>query len=332
MIIKSLGRKASGKLTGGGKGKSPFTVLTNYMARGVEQGDGREVLWHGFYGQEGMDRAEIIQAFENNARHLKERKNGNILYHEILSFSTGHTLSDEELARVIADIGQEYLRLRAPNQLGYGVAHLDTEHIHLHLMISANEIGKRQRVRLSKEDFSKVQKELEAFVLTRYQSLEQTKIYDLDRPKERLKTQVHEQAMRARTGEHSRKEALKQAMHQSFARAQNTAELQKMLLAQGIEFYTRGTTTGILVRDADGTERKHRLSTLGLAVHYQETTERLAAIDKNVKTQDNSTRDAQEKVYTDAIIGNREQSASSKEPKEEPRQERRKTKDDDRER
>lgn len=275
MIIKSLSRKASG---GAGGGKSPFRTLIRYMTRGIEDEEGRAVLWHNFFGHEGLSEAEILETFESNAADLKERKNGNVLYHEMLSFSAGHTLSGEALYRAVADIGQEYLRERAPNQMGYGVIHLDTDHIHLHLLISANEIGKPSRVRLSKKDFSDIQKRVERYTLEQYKELGQSLVYDRGNQvtREKLKTQVHEQAMKSRTGGRSRKEDLKSALHQVFERAQSRDELQSLADALGAQFYTRGKSVGVMVRDPDGTERRHRLSTLGLMEHYQMTEERLA--------------------------------------------------------
>ena len=268
MIIKSLSRKASGGARGG---KSPFHTLIRYMARDTKNENGRSVLWHNFFGSHASPEAEILQTFESNARFLKERKNGNVLYHEMLSFSAGHRLQGEALYRAVADIGQEYLRERAPNQLGYGVIHLDTDHIHLHLLISANEVGKSDRVRLSKQAFADIQKRVEHYTRSRYPELNQDLVYDRGNAKnrERLKTNVHEQAMKARTGTQSRKEALKASLHQVFERAESGEEFQSLAASLGVAFYTRGTSVGVVVRDPDGQERKHRLSSLGVMEHYE---------------------------------------------------------------
>lgn len=270
MIIKSLGRKASNKMTGG-RVKNPFMNLVRYMTRTGDGEKSQSVLWHGFYGHEGMSNDEIVAAFEENARHLKERKNGNVLYHEILSFSAGYSLQGEALAQAVADIGQEYLRYRAPGQMAFGAIHYDTDHIHLHLMVSANGIGKREPVRLTKAQFAELQKAVEAFTLAKYPQLAQTRIYDRDRPKERLKTQAHEQAMKSRTGEPSRKERIKSQLHGLFEQAASMAELEMRLEAEGLSLYQRGKSLGVVERLPDGSERRHRLATLGLAEHYQAT-------------------------------------------------------------
>jgi hypothetical protein len=276
VIIKSLGRKASAAMSGASKrGRGdPFLSLIRYMRRGEDGERAESVLWHGFYGHAGMSEADIIATFRANARHLPPRRNGNVLYHEILSFAAGYRLTGEALSRAVADIGAEYLRSRAPNQLAYGTIHFDTDHIHLHLLISANEVGKSERVRLSKAAFADIQKTTEAFAMVRHPELGQEQIYGKSRRRERLKTQAHEQAMKSRTGTLSRKEALKGRLHGLFERARSMAELTVMLEGEGVKLYRRGKSQGVMVRDADGTERRHRFSTLGLEPHFSATIER----------------------------------------------------------
>lgn len=254
--------------------KSTFAQLVGYMDRGVGQGDGERLIWHNLYGHERMATEELVAEFEANAKYLKARKNGNILYHEVLSLSAGHNLRREELSRAIAGIGYEYLRQRAPDQLAYGVAHMDSEHIHLHLCLSANEVASPQRVRLEKNRFATIQKDLETYVLTHYPELAQTRIYDKEHTAEKLKTTEREQEFKQRTGQKSRKEELKALLHGLFERAQNREELVSLLEQEGLSLYQRGKSIGIV----DGLDtRKHRLSTLGLVEHYELTKARLTS-------------------------------------------------------
>lgn len=294
MIIKSLGRKASNKLTGAGRVRNPFMNLVRYMTRAGDGEYAKSVLWHGFYGHEGMDSQEIVSAFEENAKHLKERKNGNVLYHEILSFSAGYTLSGEALERAVADIGQEYLRYRAPGQMAFGAIHYDTDHIHLHLMVSANAIGKAEREWLTKARFAELQKAVEAFTLAKYPELAQTRIYDRDRSKERLKTQAHEQAMKSRTGKLSRKENIKIQLHGFFEQSTSMKELEKRLEAEGLRFYQRGKSVGVVERLPDGSELRHRLSTLGLAEHYAATQSRFSKEQSHEQENEQAQEEQQE--------------------------------------
>ena len=281
MIIKSLGRKAGQGGAGSSGVARVFGKLIRYMNRGIEEENGKAVLWHNFYGQEGMEEGELHGIFSRNASFLKEHKRGNVLYHEILSFSSeylSHGACFDELERMVTDIGHEYLRHRAPKQLAYGVIHRETDHLHLHLMISANEVERRNREWLTKAEFATVQKELEAYVLARYPELGQTLIYGREgQSQERLKTQAHEQAMKSRTGAQSRKETLKNQLHQLFERAQSAEDLKRLLELEGIRVYVRGRSVGVVVREEGGLERKHRLSTLGLEAHYQATELRLTA-------------------------------------------------------
>jgi hypothetical protein len=280
MIIKSLSRKSRSFRAGSRGGLGPIESLARYMNRGIEKEDGKAVLWHNFYGHEKTREDEIIREFQDNAKLLRERSNGNVLYHEILSFSRGHQLKDEALIRAVADIGQEYLNERASRQMAYGVIHRDTDHIHLHLMVSSNAVGKSERVRLSKKEFSEVQKRVERFALERFPELQQTKVYDRERSPEKLKTDASEQAMKTRKKEPSRKETIKGRLHSLFERATSFQELASLSKEGGFSFYQRGKTVGVIVRDPDGTERKHRLSTLGLEVHYEITNRRLSEPEK----------------------------------------------------
>lgn len=297
MIIKSMGRKAAGKTSGmGGRGGGVFSRLVAYMTRADDHEAAESVIWHGFYGHAGMPAQAIVDEFQRNAARLKERKNGNVLYHEILSFSKGHSLPEQELIRSVTDIGQEYLRQRSPDQLAFGAVHRDTDHIHLHLMISANEVGKSERVRLSKKDFADIQKSVETYALQHYPELAQTRVYDKTRSTERLKTQTHEQAMKARTGAQSRKEALKAQLHQLFERARSPEDLEALLGDAGMSTYTRGKNLGVVVRDADGQERKHRFSTLGLDAHYLATVERFGQGRADQKNGSSSSRNQEDSM------------------------------------
>lgn len=303
MIIKSLGRKARTRAYGspgaesragriGGASRifqSAFSALARYMNRGIEEEEGQAVLWHNFPGGEQLTEDELVAEFEANARGLRERKNGNVLYHEILSFSSIRGVEREKLARHIADVGQEYLRERAVSQLAYGVIHHDTDHIHLHLMVSANAVRSKERVRLSKAQFAEVQRKVEAFTLNRYPELQQTVIYDKPKERqqtrERVKATSNEQAMQEHRGIRARKIDLAAKLHAALEQARDFKELANRCQKEGIRFYERGKTIGIIVTEHDGNERKHRLETLGVLPHYQLTNERLAARERGVKDQ-----------------------------------------------
>ncbi|MFB0965589.1 MAG: relaxase/mobilization nuclease domain-containing protein [Patescibacteria group bacterium] len=258
MIIKSMARK-----------EASFAQLVAYM----EKDSGDRVLYHNFYGHDRMRTEEIVREFDENARRLPRRKNGNALYHEILSLSAGRVLDRAEARRILADIGYEYLSRRAPGQLAYGTLHRDTDHLHLHLCISSNELGKQNRVRLSKREFAEVQKEVEAIVLERYPELGQERIYTKDRTKERVKTASREQQFKERTGKASRKEGMAGIVHGLLEYAGSAKELDALLARHGFKVYRRGKTFGLV--DAEG--KRHRMKTLGLDLHFSAALERFGA-------------------------------------------------------
>jgi hypothetical protein len=142
-------------------------------------------------------------------------------------------------------------------------------------MISANRVQGVERVRLSRKDFSEAQKSVERYTLTRYPELKQTLVYDRDLPErlrlrgERAKTRTQEQDMKVRTGEPSRKDALKGRLHHLFEQAKSLNDLMQALEREQLKLYTRGKSIGIIERTEDGGERKHRFSTLGLLTHYE---------------------------------------------------------------
>jgi hypothetical protein len=239
------------------------------MHRGMADEQYQPVLWQHCYGGQHTSKQEVIQLFEENAKHLAIRKNGNVLYHEIISFSAGHALTQAILTQLVADVGQEYLRQRAPTQLAYGVVHFDTEHIHLHLMISANSVGRPERVRLSKQRFAEIQQQLEHFVMTRFPELEQTQVYRDKAQGERCKLRAKEQAMTLRAKAPSRKEDLARRLADIFGQAYSQADFEYRCRAEGVRIYQRGNSLGVLVHEVDGAERNHRLSTLGVMHAYE---------------------------------------------------------------
>ena len=258
MIIKSMARK-----------EASFRQLVSYM----EKDSGDRVLYRNFYGHDRMRAEEIVREFEENAGNLPKRKNGNALYHEILSLSAGHSLDRAEARKILADIGHEYLSRRAPDQLAYGALHRDSGHLHLHLCISSNPIGKPNRVRLEKKRFAEIQKEVEAIVLERYPELRQDVVYGKERRKERVKTASREQEFKGRTGKASRKEAVAGLVHGLLEFARDRKDLEALLAREGLRLYERGKTPGL--EDADG--KRHRLKTLGLDLHYSAALERFGA-------------------------------------------------------
>jgi hypothetical protein len=147
VIIKSMGRRA----TTARNGQSVFASLLNYFLK--EKGAKIDLCHNIPYGSY---QNEIIDTFADNARYLRQHKNGNLAYHEIISFPVTQ-VDRAKVNTALQNIGRIYLEERAPENIAVGVIHHDKEHAHLHLMLSSNKMLDRSRVRLSKKDFLLVQ-------------------------------------------------------------------------------------------------------------------------------------------------------------------------------
>ena len=88
------------------------------------------------------------------------------LYHEILSIKKCARLSEFRQKEILQEIAQRYVLSRSQRSLVYGVLHVEhVEHLHYHLVISANEAGSAERIRLAKAEFAHVKTQLEACLL-----------------------------------------------------------------------------------------------------------------------------------------------------------------------
>ncbi len=202
----------------------------------------------------------IQTEFQTNARLLPPRKNGNILYHEVLSF--GEKDSAHLSPAILEDLTRTYLEKRAPHALAYARAHFDTDSPHVHLMLSANNLESTKRLRLSKKQFRKVQKEVEEYQKQQYPFLE----HSLAQGKRKTAAPriSREERERARRGEQkpTRKEEVRQLVSTVLEKAPSGTACYQHLLSLGLKLYKRGNLVGI---EEKKNGRKYRLKTLGLA-------------------------------------------------------------------
>lgn len=220
------------------------------------------------------DRNKIVEEFMKNADFLHRARGKNYLYHEIISLSK-NSLSSSEQQHILQDLAQEYLSKRAENHLAFTALHRDKEHIHIHLMISANEIGGDKRIRLSKDSFALIQKDIENYVNERYPQLNQYEHYQQE--KGAKKTPRKEQEMKSHSKKSSRKDELCETLRTVFEKATSEEYFKNTLKNRGIDFYIRGKTAGIVFED-----KKYRLNTLGLQTEYNQFVNKLERI-KNRK-------------------------------------------------
>lgn len=232
------------------------------------------------------DKDELIKEFMKNSRFLKNSRGKNYLYHELLSLEE-NSLSLDKQKEILFDLANKYLEARALNHLSFGVIHEDKNHIHLHLMISANEIEGQKRIRLSKKEFSYIQKEIESYKNLKYKELSKTRHYE--NTKDLSKEKQKEQELKNRTGR-SIKDEIKQNFKDMFAKATSKTYFENHLKSLGYELYKRGQTLGVIFEN-----KKYRLKTLGLDNLYAS---KIKEFEKIKQREVRRNRQKQDKSYS----------------------------------
>lgn len=255
MIIKSMSRKSPS-----------FGQLINYMAD-VEKSQQKYFVYHNIYGRKAAD---LEAEFVANAKFVQRRKNGVYLYHEILSIKSPESLAKETQKELLRDIAYDYAKQRADSCMVFGALHDDhDDHLHYHLLISANHCGQAKKHRMTKAEFDSFKKTLEAQVLSQYPQLQQGVVINRQAG-EKLSNKGSE--IKRRTGQTPQRDYLKAKLESIFSTAQNKQSFFESMSAANLEIYARGKTLG--VRDLEA-ERNHRLATLGLLDDFNELSKRI---------------------------------------------------------
>lgn len=262
MIIKSLSRRTAS-----------FAQLLAYLDR---PGLGREtVLAHNLFAA-ANDPEAVVAEFMENAGYLKTRKRGVALFHEVISLEQGAGLSTKRQSEILRDIGHRWLSLRGPEQLGYARIHHDTNHPHVHIVLSSNRPRSHRRVRLSKAEFRNLQVELEHHVRQSFPELGERPLYETGRERtDRIRIGNREYEMARREGRVPVKALLHEMLGAELENARSYDELQEQTESIGYRLYQRGRSWG--VEDLK-TGRHHRLKTLGLDKNFSAAKERFALL------------------------------------------------------
>lgn len=267
MIIKSMARK-----------EPSFGQLINYMSD-VDKADEKYHVYHNLFtrNQQAME-----EDFLDNARKMHKRKNGNYLYHEILSITKTASVDERTLKQSLRDIAHEYVQRRASHNMVFGVLHDDHDyHLHYHLLISANQVGESKKTRLSKAEFDTVKKSLEHHVLSNYPELEQTVTINKT-AEEKLSRKGAER--KRRTGETPQRDKLKEKLESIFDRCATKDDFFRSLEAEKMSLYVRGKTIGVT---DNNTGRNHRLKTLGLLDRFEQISQVIEQSETKEKQQEN---------------------------------------------
>lgn len=245
MIIKSMTRKSNS-----------FSQLYDYLMR-----DKSNFSFTRNAYSNSLNKEKLIKEFLNNYKFLKDSRGKVSLYHEILSLENNLLLKERQ-KEILLDLADKYLQTRANNHLSFGVIHEDKEHIHLHLMISSNEIDGAKRIRLSKKEFSTIQKNLESYKNEKYSELSKSSFYQ--NKKDLSKEKQKEQEIKSKRNTQTLKDKIKDDLKQTFKTASSRTYLNNHLENLGYSLYIRGETIGVVYEN-----KKYRLKTLGLENEYK---------------------------------------------------------------
>lgn len=270
MIIKSMSRKSRS-----------FSQLFCYMRDGSSQNSPYDFFSHNVYSRSDT---KIIAEFLDNSRRVKSRKNGNYLFHEVISITKSSQLTLEQEKERLYDIVNNYVRSRCNRNLVVGYLHDEKDHnVHYHLMISSNELDAYKNQRMTKFEFDKAKRQLESYVIERYPELEQDILINASREQKKSRESNKAAEVKRKGGRLERKEKIIAQLKEIFSQSRDKDELFSKLADQQIEMYSRGTAIGFL-NLSDG--KKYRLKTLDLEEEFSQ----VKGLTQPVKTQEQKAK------------------------------------------
>ena len=297
MIIKSMTRK-----------QATFSQLVDYFDEEKKHNNSFNI-YHNLYATNSEN---VKEEFSKNADFLKERKNGVFMYHEILSVTKSSKISLEKQKEILLDVAQKYLQERAKNNLAYGVLHDDkSDNLHYHFMISSNGIEQKTKHRLTKNEFDKIKKNLENYVLNMYPEMEQKAVINKTKDE---KTSTKEYELKKRTGKQSERDQVKSKLKEVFEKSKTKQEFFNNLADSGFELYIHGNTIGVKTKE---TGLNYRLKTLGLLDDFYKISPRIQEAEnrKEEMKRHRNNNFSREKIDT-RNYRNSQQEAREKEAKE----------------
>jgi hypothetical protein len=267
MIIKSMSRK-----------HPSFAQLIDYIEGETKLKSRQFSIHHNLYSR---DREHLKEEFTENARHLHFRKNGVYLYHEVLSITRSQQIEENAQKATLQTIVQEYLKARAKNNLAYAVLHEETDNLHFHIVMSANEASDTHRKRFSKVQFANIQTSIEKWVLEHHPELEQKAVFHQNQTREERAEREAKKShlsnrgeeLKRRGGKTSQRDDVQERLADIFETARDPRHFADLMKESGFTLYTRGQTHG--VTDHEG--NKYRINRLGLSGAWKALDERMTA-------------------------------------------------------
>ena len=122
-----------------------------------------------------LDLKTMHKDFLENYKYLSKRKNGVAFYHTILAISKK---DKEKITKpMLKDLMEKYIEFRGlQNALVIAKSH---ENQHIHLMISANNLRSKERLRMSHQQMKKLLNDFESYHISKYPQLENSIVHTI---------------------------------------------------------------------------------------------------------------------------------------------------------
>ena len=212
------------------------------------------------------DTNEIIKEFNRNDEYRKKRKNGIVLYSEILSFSPKDSRENLNLD-VLEDITRKFIELRGEKALCIAKPHIENKNIHIHCCFSGTEYKSSKTLRIDNKQFREIRIEMEKYQLDKYPELTNSICYlnnwEKDRliDQEKLKQSDKEFQLKKRAGKQSDKDIVRGILQECYQKSESKNDFFNRIVEQGIELYKyREKTNGIKFNS-----RKFRFKSLNIS-------------------------------------------------------------------
>ena len=227
------------------------------MKQKEKQTDDSFTLLHNVKGEQVED---WVQSFEvNEFYRQRHRTNGNVMYHEVLSFHDADTNS--LTVSIIQDLTRKYIDLRNPNGMYVAELHTDQDHWHVHVACSAIEFRTGKTISLSRKEFKDLKVQLQDYQQERYPELSHSVV----RHGEGKSKSKHAEHYFQERKQPTQKERLDAALKQAFGMSKTKEEFLANIEQHGISVYMRGGRTSGLVYE----NRRFRFKSLGYQDKFQ---------------------------------------------------------------
>lgn len=217
---------------------------------------------HNMYAQ---DQEGFKKAFYENDAFRKKRKNGVVIYYEVLSFSAKDKISLD----MLEDITQKYIDFRANDAVVFAKPHIEEGHVHVHILISGTACCSSKVMRLDNKKFAQIRKSIEEYQLKKYPHLRHSIVHinkkERNRSQERTAKNTRKERgvqTKKRVGAHKKldKEKLQKAIFQMLEYSKTKDDFMQFLKQEKLELYLyREKLAGVIYKN-----RKYRFSTLGI--------------------------------------------------------------------